>query len=549
MIMVMSDVNACKMVIIPLSAVAEYQYCPRSFYYRMVEGADEANHLLIEGRLQEKAREERATQFIDGVRQKRRVVITSDYYGISGEIDVIEEKAGHRYPVEYKRGFLKEAVNDDVQLCCQVMLLEEVTGLDIPMGYIYYAKSAARREVPVTSGLRELTLDTIASARQVLEDQVIPPPVNDERCRGCSLAPRCLPEETAYLNKSGPAPRRTVPSNNLGRVLYVDTYGAYLRKREGVINISKDKETLQEIPMTAVDQVVMVGQVNATTPLLNELLRRGIATYFCNYSGRLSGWLQPAWGKNCLLRIAQFQGYNDAGTKLSLSRSFVCGKLANYRVLVMRYNRSINIAELEAAADTISRYLKKAAQAASINELLGLEGIASRCWFESLPLMIKREETCFFFSGRSRRPPRDPINAMLSFAYSMLAKDIIGELMRVGLDPYIGFLHSPVYGRPALALDLMEEFRPIIADSAVLTAVNTGMVNQENFEDIEMNCLMNEKGRKSFFKAYRNRMNDEITHPVFNYRLSYRRIIELQARLLAKVLRGEIKEYTPFVVR
>ncbi|MBT9169173.1 MAG: CRISPR-associated endonuclease Cas1 [Syntrophomonadaceae bacterium] len=193
--------------------------------------------------------------------------------------------------------------------------------------------------------------------------------------------------------------------------------------------------------------------------------------------------------------------------------------------------------------------LEKISDQTNINELLGLEGIASRSWFESLPHMIKREETDFFFSGRNRRPPRDPINALLSFSYSMLVKDIIGELMRVGLDPYIGFLHSSVYGRPALALDLMEEFRPIIADSVVLTAVNTGMVRPDHFENVKMNCRMNESGRKSFFRAYRNRMNEEIAHPVFGYKLSYRRTIELQARILAKVLQGEIKEYIPFTVR
>ncbi len=250
-----------------------------------------------------------------------------------------------------------------------------------------------------------------------------------------------------------------------------------------------------------------------------------------------------------MLRIAQFQAYGDTEIKVSLAKSFVYGKLANYRTLIMRYNRNLNHPKLSASAEAIGRYMKKISEQTTINELLGLEGIASRSWFESLPYLIKREDADFFFSGRNRRPPRDPINALLSFSYSMLGKDIVGELMRVGLDPYIGFLHSAVYGRPALALDLMEEFRPIIADSVVLTAVNTGMVRPGHFENIRMNCHMNESGRKSFYQAYRNRMNEEITHPIFGYKLSYRRTIELQARILAKVLRGEIKEYIPFTVR
>lgn len=534
---------------IPISAVAEYLYCPRNFYYRMVEGAEETNHFVLEGCLQEELREERTSQTRGEVHQKRKVFIDSEFYGIIGELDAVEEKEGLLYPVEYKRGSLKFAVNDDVQLCCQVLLLEEAMGIDIPTGYIFYAESATRRSIAMTEDLRALTLQTISMARGVLTEQLIPPPLADERCDGCSLAPRCLPEETAYLNGREEPPRRLVPSTNMGRVLYVDSYGAYLRKREGFINVSKDKETLQEIPLAAIDQVVLVGQVNATTPLLGELLRRGIPAYFCSYGGRLNGWLQPTWGKNSLLRLAQYRAHENLATKLVIARAFVCGKLANYKTLLMRYNRTLNQKEIRQAADQIGYYIKQTQEATGINELLGIEGIASRNWFTVLPLLIKSDEPEIFFAGRNRRPPRDPINALLSFGYSMLAKDIIGELMRVGMDPYLGFLHSTVYGRPALALDLMEEFRPIIADSAVLTAVNTGMVRAEHFENIEMNCRMNEAGRKSFFQAYRNRMNEEIIHPLFGYKLSYRRTLELQARILAKVIQGELDEYKPFSVR
>ena len=149
-------------------------------------------------------------------------------------------------------------------------------------------------------------------------------------------------------------------------------------------------------------------------------------------------------------------------------------------------------------ADTIYLEIKDLDNRITLDELQGVEGMGSRAWFEAYPLMIKRKGTDFFFYGRNRRPPRDPVNAMLSFGYTMLAKDVVGELMRVGLDPYFGFLHSSVYGRPALALDMMEEFRPILVDSAVLTAINSGMVNDEDFEITNVNCLMSEGGRKSF---------------------------------------------------
>ena len=301
--------------------------------------------------------------------------------------------------------------------------------------------------------------------------------------------------------------------------------------------------------MTAIDQVVLVGQVNATTPLLTELLRRGIPVYFCQYGGRLSGWLQPMWGKNCLLRIAQVRAFDNPLLALELARGFVRGKLTNYRTMLLRYQRSTENPGLAAYAEDIAKTLRTLNMQDNLEALRGAEGYASRTWFEALPVLIRREETEFFFAGRNRRPPRDPINAMLSFGYSMLVKDIVGELMRVGLDPYIGFLHSAVYGRPALALDLMEEFRPIVVDSAVLTAINTNMVGPQNFDTTDCSCLMNEGGRKSFFQAYRNRMNEEIVHPLFGYKLSYRRTIELQARMLAKTISGEITGYRPFLVR
>ena len=536
-------------VLLPVSAVAEFMYCPRNFYYRMVEGAEERNAAMLDGALQEQSREERSRQLRGDAVQLRQIRIASQYYGLTAELDVVEELEGSCYPVEYKRGEYKESVADDVQVCCQALLLEESQAKDVTNAYVHYAASNRRRKVPLTPELRDLTLQTIEMARNALSGGAVPEPLDDERCEGCSLAARCLPGEVAFLQGKSEQPRRIVPSTEIGRVLYVDTYGAYLRKREGYIQVTKEKELLHEIPMTAVDQVVLVGQVNATTPLLNELLHKGVPVYFCQYGGRLNGWLQPMWGKNSLLRIAQVRAYDDPATAIRLARAFVRGKLSNYRTLLLRYHRATENRQLADAAATIAKTLNSLDSQETLDALRGAEGYASRIWFEAMPGMLRRSETDFFFAGRNRRPPRDPVNAMLSFGYSMLAKDLIGELMRIGLDPYVGFLHSAVYGRPALALDLMEEFRPIIVDSAVLTAINTNMIGPENFEANELSCMMDEKGRKSFFQAYRNRMNEEIVHPIFGYKLSYRRTLELQARMLAKTIRGEIDVYRPFLVR
>lgn len=179
---------------------------------------------------------------------------------------------------------------------------------------------------------------------------------------------------------------------------------------------------------------------------------------------------------------------------------------------------------------------------------MGLEGMATREYFRAFSMLVK-PELDFHFSHRNRRPPQDPVNALLSYAYTLLAKDMMSAIQVVGFDPYVGFLHHPVYGRPALALDLMEEFRPVIADSAVLLAINRRVVGISDFEFNLGGCFLNNHGRKKFYKCYEERRRQEITHPVFDYHLSYLRVFELQARFLGKVLQGELDQYIPFMVR
>ena len=206
-------------VLLPVSAVAEYQYCPRNFYYRMAEGAEEYNSALIDGQMREETREIRQSQTRNGVRQTRKVRIQSESYGLTAELDVVEEKDGKQYPVEYKRGHLKESVSDDVQICLQTLLLEEHLGIDINEAYIFYEESSSRRKVVITEELQEMALQTVGIAREILLEKILPPPLNNERCEGCSLAVRCLPAETEYLQGKAKMPIRPVPSTDLGRVL------------------------------------------------------------------------------------------------------------------------------------------------------------------------------------------------------------------------------------------------------------------------------------------------------------------------------------------
>jgi CRISPR-associated protein Cas1 len=253
--------------------------------------------------------------------------------------------------------------------------------------------------------------------------------------------------------------------------------------------------------------------------------------------------------KNVFLRQSQFRLATEEWFALRLAKKLVGGKIRNQRVMLMRNHEEPPKLVLEQMREMADR-----AEAANcLEELLGIEGNGARLYFGDFHGMIKREsETADFsfdFASRNRRPPKDPVNALLSLAYSLLSKDLTVACAAVGFDPMMGFYHQPRFGRPALALDLMEPFRPLIAESAVLNAINTRMVSSKDFVRAGRAVALSPSGRRGFFQAYEARMDTLVTHPVFGYRVSYRRLLEVQARLLAKVLEGELNEYLVFTTR
>jgi CRISP-associated protein Cas1 len=251
--------------------------------------------------------------------------------------------------------------------------------------------------------------------------------------------------------------------------------------------------------------------------------------------------------KNVFLRRAQFRLVEEPWFAVKVARSLVAAKIRNQRVLLQRNHvepRAEWLAAMKRAADD-------AETARDMETLLGIEGNAARLYFGAFAGMIKAEDEIgtFDFERRNRRPPRDPVNALLSLAYSVLAKDFTIACYAVGFDPLIGFYHQPRFGRASLALDLMEPFRPLVADSVVLTALNNGMVGARDFVRAGKSVALTAEGRKGFFRAYELRMDTLVTHPLFDYRVSYRRMLEIQARLLARVLDGELGTYPAFVTR
>jgi CRISPR-associated protein Cas1 len=300
------------------------------------------------------------------------------------------------------------------------------------------------------------------------------------------------------------------------------------------------------VPLIKVDHVVVEGNVTLTTPVLHAFLDNNIEISFLSYYGNFKGALSTGFSKNSLLRVAQHRAHNDPEQRLNLAKRFVTGKLANMRTLLMRYNRKDEEDELGRQVRAIEQAIKAAGHMDAVERLIGQEGIASAAYFSCFAKLLKQD---MGFRGRFRRPPTDPVNALLSYGYTILTSKIASIIHSVGMDPHVGYLHTSQYGRPALALDLVEEFRPIVVDSVVLTVINNRMLQQHDFVEEVGSIRLQDNGRKQFLGKFEERLNTEVTHPVFGYRVTYKRCLELQARLLAKTLTGEIPAYTPFTVR
>lgn len=342
-----------------------------------------------------------------------------------------------------------------------------------------------------------------------------------------------------------------------------------LVKKDGdtlLVSIPADKQRDTEarkvrVPMMKVTQVVVMGDSTVTTPALLALLEQKAEISFCDYHGRFKGQLASPMSRNGQLRIAQYAAHVDYGRRVALAREFVAGKLANQRTLLLRSNRKLEDDAITAAAATMQEVLGDVQQVVGAAEpanparpqadsvmgrLQGLEGAGSAAYFGVFGRLLRYD---LGFRRRVRRPPTDPVNALLSFGYTLLLNNVLSAVGQVGMDPYVGYLHSSQYGKPALALDLMEEFRTPVVDSVVITVINNRIVQAEHFSEELGAYRLSDAGRRRFLEAFEERLATSIEHPVFGYKASYRRCLELQARLAAKLVMGEIEQYTPFRVR
>jgi CRISPR-associated protein Cas1 len=578
---------------LPARMLNEYVYCPRLFYYEWVENLFAHNRETVEGALRHANLDDRADALApadelptDQRIHSRSVTLSSDTHRLIATIDLVEADGHAATPVDYKRGAPQKDRQtgdiaawdpDRVQVAVQALVLRD-NGYVCHEAVVYYVKTKQRVRVPIDESLVEQTLAALDQARAAATSSRIPPPLVDSpKCPRCSLVGICLPDETLFVQHSAsteagsppvpgtpaepesadrPQPRRLVAARDDLRPLYLNTQGLHVGKSGNVLKI-KDKDTVvQEVRIGETCQVNLFGNIQLTTQAIQSLCENEVPICYFSQGGWFYGITQGLGVRNIALRREQFRLAQDPRFCLAFARDLVAGKIRNQRTMLQRNHVEPpphHIAQLKCLCDDAER-------ADSIEQLLGLEGNAARIYFELFSGMIKAGEPgddpgplasdfSFDFTHRNRRPPRDPVNALLSLAYSVLAKDLTIVCHAVGFDPFLGFYHQPRFGRAPLPLDLMEPFRPLIADSAVLSAINTRMVTPADFIRVGQSVALRPDGRKAFFRAYEQRMDTLVTHPLFGYRVNYRRLLEIQTRLLARVMTGEISSYPVFVTR
>jgi CRISPR-associated protein Cas1 len=567
--------------------VNEFVYCPRLFYYEWVEGVFAHSADTLEGAFRHVRVDEKTDALPtpgapeDEIRV-RSVQLSSDAHQIIAKIDLVEGDATGVVPVDYKKGRPRDGEHgpeawpaDRVQIGVQALVLRE-NGYACVEGLLYYQATKQRVRVAIDDPLVAETLDAVSRARDTAAAGVIPPPLIDSpKCPRCSLVGICMPDETTWIERHGAdtadllqpwliepplsdhspdaepdiSVRRLVPARDDLRPLYVVGQGLAIGKSGEVLQVrDRDRKVVQQARLNDVSQVNLFGNVSLTAPALQGLCSGEKPVAHFSSGGWFYGITQGLGPRNAYLRAAQFRRADDPVFCRAVASVLVAAKIRNQRTLLQRNH-------VEPPRDALQR-LKGLAEAAersqAIDSLLGIEGTAARVYFQHFAGMIKVEEAnldTFSFEDRNRRPPRDPVNALLSLAYSLLSKDLTIVCAAIGLDPFWGFYHQPRFGRPALALDLMETFRPLVADSAVITAVNTRMIGGDSFVRVGPAVSMNSEGRKGLLRAYEQRMDGLVTHPLFDYRVSYRRVLEIQARLLARFIAGEIDHLPPFETR
>jgi len=331
--------------------------------------------------------------------------------------------------------------------------------------------------------------------------------------------------------------------------LYITQDDAFIGKTDERLTVKANKQTLQDIPLIKLDGVVVLGRATVSPAVVIELLERKIPLSFLTHTGRYLGRLEPELTKNIFVRSAQWKAIAPSEPATHIVQGFIRGKLKNYRNTLLRGQREYPELDFEKALTQVEQAITPLDRTTSIDSLRGLEGSGSAAYFGCFNRLIRVDE--FQFEARRRRPPTDPVNALLSLGYSLLRHDVQSAVNLIGFDPYLGYLHTQRYGRPSLALDLMEEFRPLVVDAVVLSALNRKAIAPADFttEPLSNAVSLTPEGLRIFLRLYELKKQSKFKHPVLQTQCTYQESFEIQARLLAKYLMAEIDKYPPLILK
>lgn len=526
--------------LIPISLVAHHAFCPRRAWLEAVGETVDVAQLAVGQRDSEPSDDPRGSR--SG--RLRAVEIVAPRLGIVGRCDTVEVAEDDSLTVvEHKATPLRREPSvtfpNRVQLALLGLGLEEM-GHRVAGYEIWF--STHRRRVPV-----QLTPDDVDNAREhlravqaVIASSAAPPAlVDDPRCRSCSHLEVCLPDERALE----PVPRRVMALDPVGESLHLVTPGARASLRAGRILVAHRGEQLASVPLERVTALFVHGNVDVSTAVVRELLWRGVPVLWLSGTGRLVGWANSAHSPNGGPRHRQHLAVAEG--RVELAAEIVSAKIANQATLIRR------LGDVRDVVVRLRELQRHALAAASVEELLGIEGDAASRYFGAFDSMLscRVRSAGFALGNRSRRPAANATNAALNYVYALLLADVVKALVSCGLDPYAGFLHAPTRNKPALALDLMEEFRAPLADAVLIGALNNGELQPNHLSEALGSPRLRESGRRALTAAYERRLGTAIRHPLFGYRATWRRIIEIQARLLLGYLDGTQPRYAGMRVR
>lgn len=544
--------------LLPARMLNEFVYCPRLFYlervdHRWADNADTAQGRFVHRGVDRDGRPMPPPEAVEEMERARSVQLEDHRLGVVAVIDRVDHSDGTVSPVDFKKGSPdpdgRAWPADEMQVFVQAAVLRG-SGYLVREAVIYYVATNQRVVVPVPEDVEDRVLDTALAARQIAAQPLPPLPLVDSpKCPRCSLVTLCLPDEVnRSLQRTDMPPRRIVPRDPDHRPVYVTEQGAYVGVKGGRLVVRFKQTEIASVRLIDVAQLCVYGHVQVSTEALTRLWGQGSPVLWFSYGGWLNGWAQGEPHRYVELRRRQIIVHGQGG--LGIAGAMLAGKIRNSRTLLRRNSRR----EVpDSAWETLKSMERQVMTAATVSSMMGYEGTAARTYFGQFTSMLSDRESdialSFSEGGRNRRPPRDPVNCLLSFVYGLLLKDLVAVCLGVGLDPFIGVLHAPRFGRPSLALDLAEEFRPLIADSVVLQVLNNGEIKAGDFVARSRGIMLTQAGRKAVIAAYERRLEMTVRHPQFGYQVTYRRVMDVQARILAAVMIGELPVYQAMTTR